>query len=565
MAVEFFAISSDGTAVADLKREELALKVSGRLRAIQTLQWIPMAEPTGLDLKPAVALPDPFGTNVLATDGRAVVLVLDDDSFSPGREGPLRGAVTAFLAGLSPRDRVALVTMPYGGLKVDFTAEHTRVARALSRIVGQGSRDQTGSDLACRSRLTLQALAGLLDSLAGGQGPTTILFVSSGLAAPRRDAAMALGPGMCELTTDHFAQVAAAASAARAHFYVVQPEDVLVQPSAALETIAGAGFRGSDNPLAGLEHLAGVTGGQQLPLLSARESNLSRVGRETTGYYLITFNPEPDERNGNRHVVDLRAARDGVAIRARPTITIPRRDGRTVRTKAAPRDMLREARVFRDLPLRAIAYASLNATGDKAVKILTAAEAVDPSVKLTAAAAGLFDANGRLTAQWTANADDLAATPAIAALVVPAGTYRLRVAATDAAGRGGTADYEVSAELTRLGALAISGLVLGLSRNGTFAPRLQFGAEPVGIGYLEIYGDVAEGQLSVTLEIAMSLSGPPLVRIPAAINATSDSARRMVTAAIPVGALPAGDFIIRAIVTAGADSVRVTRTLRKAP
>ena len=46
----------------------------------------------------------------------------------------------------------------------------------------------------------------------------------------------------------------------RASFYVVQPEDLMIKPSAnQIETIAGVGFRGSDNPLEGIEHLAGVT------------------------------------------------------------------------------------------------------------------------------------------------------------------------------------------------------------------------------------------------------------------------------------------------------------------
>ena len=60
---------------------------------------------------------------------------------------------------------------------------------------------------------------------------------------------------------------------------------------------------------------------------------------------------------------------------------------------------------FRDLPAAGDCLCTLNAPGEPAVKVLTAVEAVDSSTKLAAAAAGLFDANGKLTAQWTANAE----------------------------------------------------------------------------------------------------------------------------------------------------------------
>ena len=312
--------------------------------------------------------------------------------------------------------------MPYGGLKVDFTTEHQRIAVALSRIVGQAAVDQSGRDLACRTRLTLQALTGFLDGLAGTTGPTTMVFVSSGLAAPRRDAAMALAPGMCELTTDHFAQVAAAASAARAHFYVVLAENVVIAPVArGREHSPAPGSPDRTTRSRASSISPGSPAGVSCRCRPQRENNLSRIARETGGYYLLTFDPEPPSETGTVTPSICASPREGVSLRARPAVTIPRRDRRPVRARA-PREMLREARAFRDLPLRAIAYASQNAPGDKAIKILTAVEAVESSATLTAAAAGLFDASGTLAAQWTANAEDLAATPVMAALVVPPGT-----------------------------------------------------------------------------------------------------------------------------------------------
>src|SRR4029450_1341887 len=87
----------------------------------------------------------------------------------------------------------------------------------------------------------------------------------TGLAGPRRDAPVTLAPGMCELNKDKFEQVAVAAARARANVYVIQPDDA-AQRTTQTENVAGFGFTGSDNPLEGLENLAGVTGGGRVHL-----------------------------------------------------------------------------------------------------------------------------------------------------------------------------------------------------------------------------------------------------------------------------------------------------------
>lgn len=572
MAIEFFALTRDGRPVADVRDGQLTLKVDGRPRRVESLQWVaPDPTPTRADLAAPTPLPPPFGSNILDSQ-RAIVLVLDDDSFRPGRERPLREAAGEFLVELPANDRVALATVPYGGLKVDFTTDRRRITQALSQIVGQATPGQTGSQLACRTRDTLNSLTGLLGSLRGGQGPTTVVFFSSALAGPRRDAPVTLAPGACELTHEHFRRVAEAAAVVRAHFYLMQPDEVaLPSVSASVENIAGAGFTGSDNPMEGLEHLAGVTGGQQIQLTSARESGLRRVARETSGYYVLRFTAERSDRNGAAHAVDIRIAREDVVVHARPAVFIANAQG----GKAAitPRAMLRDAKVFRDLPLRAIAYVSENAPdlaaerrpGNVApsLKILALVEAVDPSVRLASAAAGLFDAKGSLTAQWTANSEELAANPVMTALVVSPGTYRLRMTAVSVAGLAGSADYEVVAELATSGPLRISSLVLGIAR-GAFRPMLQFSTQPVATAYLEIYGASSGTAATVAVELANSVDGPPLLTLPGAIAETPEPNRRIATAAIPVGGLPPGDYAVRAIVSVpGQPAGRVVRTLRK--
>jgi VWFA-related protein len=568
IAVDFYAISADGLPVGGLKAEDVQLKIDGRMRPVKWLEWIPVAEPPGnAATAPPSPIPAPYASNAERDAGRSFILAIENESFRPGRERPLREAVERFLAALSPRDRVGLVTMPYGGFRVQPTNDLAKVRAELAKVGGQGSSNESGSEMACRTRRTLESLVGLVSGLAVSEAPTNVLFVTSGMAGPRRDASIALAPGMCELTVDIFNQVGAAAGAARSMFYVIQPEDLMVKPGQSVsESIAGAGFKGSDNPLEGIEHLAGVTGAQRLHLAATGETTLVRIARETAAYYMLGFEVQQGDRNNASRQIDVRVGREGVSVRARPSVTIPKIDTRpTAKPQAVtPRTMLREGRAFRDLPLRGVGYVSHNPEDGK-IKVVCLMEPTEAAVQLTAASAGLYDEGGRLVAQWTADSKALTGPTVMGALVASKpGTYRLRLAATDGAGRSGATDYEVLAEVPTAGPLKVSSLVLGVSRGG-FVPRLLFGNEPVALGYFDLYGKVEAG-VTATAEISRSVDGPALsAAIPAALRAVSGEERSIATVALAIGALPPGDYVVRVTVTVpGHPPARLVRTLRKA-
>jgi len=71
--------------------------------------------------------------------------------------------------------------------------------------------------------------------------------------------------------------------------------------------------------------------------------------------------------------------------------------------------------------------------------------------------------------------------------------------------------------------------------------------------------------LSVNVEIGETLDGPPLGRIATQVSQSEeDPERYVVTAAIPIGGLQAGDFLVRAVINIdGKPAGRVMRTLRK--
>jgi hypothetical protein len=559
LVIDFVAVASGtGLPVTDLTPGEVTIRLNGRVRPIQSLRLMRVA---GLADAPAApdpgALPPPYGASSRSTlhVARNLILVLDNDSFRVGTEPPLREAVNGLLAELGPRDRVMLLTLPYGGPMVPFTRDHGRVRAAIASFVGQRLETETGSDMACRTRRLLESLSGLLYSITPSETPTSVVLLSAAMASPRRDAPMGFAPGMCELETRTFVEVATAAAAARATFYVVHQDDLrratIVQ-----------GPLGSDNPLEGIEHLAGVTGALRLSIAGAGRAALAQIARDTSAYYLAEIEPERSDLEGETQRLSVRVSRPGVDVRARPMISFAPPPALAAR-RAVPtvHQLLFATEEFADLPMRVTGFTMLG-EGDDFLKVVGVAETADPAAVLATAAMALIEPDGRVVAQ--ASAADAAELPLALGMAVPPGMYRLRVAATDTRGRYGTADVDIVAALTPVGPLQLSALMLGLPRPEGLMPRLEFADDPLALASFEIYGVPAEGmRLSAVLEIARTLDGPAIVSNQLAIE-RADANRLVATGAIPLGALPAGDYIARGIIgIEGGPSGMVVRTLRK--
>lgn len=558
ISVQFAAVSADGTPVTDLRPEEVSIRIGGKARPVRSLLLVTI-DGSRRDSAELIVVPSPFGTNSLTSAGRTVVMAIDEYSFRPGREGPLRQATDALIAGLDAADRVALVTLPFGGIKLPFTADHQRLRLAVSQVVGQAPATETGSEMACRTRRTLEALIAFFNTLGIREESMTMIFVTAALAAPRRDAVSALAPGMCELSENLFSRVAIAAGAARARFYVVRPGDAPDRGS----SVQRESNIGSDNPSAGMEHLVGVTGGKLLALTGSTGTALDRILRETSAYYLATVDTQPNDYNGRTQQLAVRVSRSGTELRSHPHITLANDPATGTLSRPSLRDMLSTLRIFRALPLRAAAFPALAAEGQN-IRVVALIEAVEPGVKLESVGAALFTDEGKVVAQWNASAAELQRTPVMGAMSAPPGAYRLRVAAIDSTGRSGTADHPMTAEIVQSGPLKLSSLVLGLSRGGTFTPRLQFTTEPLAIAYVELEGAPAGARVSAVLEVSQTLNGPALVSVPLAIESAPGN-RYAATGSVPLGALPAGDYVVRAMIgLEGHPMTRVVRTIRKA-
>ena len=563
VAIDFFAVGADGP-VFDLRADELTLKVDGRTRPIRSLRYVafPTPDPVGSVVDPRPPLEPPYGTNLAEDVGRWVAIVVDDESIRPGAEKNVMNGAVRLVNSLSPRDQVSYITMPHGGLEVPFTDDRQKIVAALRRFLGRGSRETSEQDRSCRSRLVLNGMRDLLRSMAPLEGPKVVVLLSSGLLNPRRDAALTAPPGPCEIRVDDFQEVRNAAALARGYVYVAQPDDLHVESAlSSLTDRTLSRFSAADKDRAGLESLAGATAGEFFRIVGPDDQSLPRIARDTAGYYVATFDPEDRERNGFAHRVDLGVGRDGVRVRTRPDVVIPRPG--PSRSSSDVKTMLRAHALYRALPLRVVAYTSAG-EGDK-VKVMAVVEPVERGVRLASAVFGLFDSRDQLTAQWTANNRELANVPLVTAGEATPGPYRLRVAAIDTTGRQGSAEYGLLARLSDANPVTLSSMAVGTSRDGSFMPKLLFGTDQAAVVYFEIYGKVPPpGQVTVRLEVAegpedraLGSSSPRIV--------TPSEDRRLIIGAIPIAPLPPGDYTMRAIVSLDGRPVgRIYRTIRKA-
>jgi hypothetical protein len=548
LAVDFIATGPGGAPITDLSASEVTVRLGGKTRPVLAFEYV-QTEATDAPVPDRLA---PFGDNAERRPPRSIVLIVDEDTIRPGRTIGIRDAVQQLLASLAPADRVALVTVPFGGLAVDLTTDHTRVLQAMGSLTAKAMRSESATDAQCRTLTTLGAITDTLLRLSAVENPVTVVFFSSHQASPqsiiRMTGAAPVG-GPCDLRTANFTDLGNATARARARFYIVHAD--LDQRG-----------RGLD----GLEHITGVTGGPLLHLeTGAGRATVTRILAETSGHYVARVARTSSDTVNDVLRVSVSASRAGVAVWRAPQFVITRPDLAASATPTTTLDLMKQARLFRDLPLRITGH-TFRADADGHVKVAVTFESPDATMTLSSAMIGAFDGQGRLVAGVEMSSEALTRRPVVAALSVPRGAYRLRVAGLESTGRAGSAEVDLEAGLTLVGSLHVSSLLVGLSRGGDFVPAMEFRDEPTAFGMLELYGAPAAvaAPTRVVFEIATTAAEPAILTMPGLVEMTPDATRAVVTTVLPIADLAPGDYVVRAIIMPeGQPSGRVLRALRK--
>jgi hypothetical protein len=164
--------------------------------------------------------------------------------------------------------------------------------------------------------------------------------------------------------------------------------------------------------------------------------------------------------------------------------------------------------------------------------------------------------------------DQLAVTGREADVITAAqlspGRYRLRVAVTDAAGRGGSLEMPLSVGLRAGGPIQFSDLFVGhLGNRFTPATEATRGA-PMG-ALIELYAADASTFAGVTVEFELRRSGTEaiLAHSAARITATDLPGRRIADAAIEVAHIDPGAHTVSALISLGGAVIgKVSRAIQ---
>jgi hypothetical protein len=549
--IDFQAITEDGRPVTNLEPADVTIRIAGRPREVQSLDLVEVAAGEPGPVGPAKP---PFATNASAAGGRTLLLVVDDDSMELGREQGFKRALGSILDGLTPGDRVGLYSVRRtGGVNIAPTTEHVAVRKAVDALQGQGGKENI-QDFRCRTVLVLQQLQSIIEG-ATGSTPTTIAFFSAAMMQPSDEVVQLKFEGdsdLCRLAPRNFEVLSAAVAGSRAQVYVVHvPEGTT---------------RGLTESAHGIESVSGVVGADTLRLTGDGEVLVRRILGETAAYYVATVPADPSDKSATPQRMEVRVNRDGVKVRARANITPIRLAGAAPAGRGArtsPRDMIRTADAFRDLPLRAAAYEARNP--DDKIRLVVLFEPDGAPAEISSAMIGLYSPEGKLIAQWSSQDADLASMPARAALVAPPGDYRMRVAAVDSNGRSGAVDQQVQAKLDTAGPITMSSPLLGPApASGGFAPKLLFTPDDNAVvSYVELYSVPKGANVTATLELAPSEDAPALGTTDAQVRPGGANAL-IVVGGFSIETLEPGDYAVRTVISVDGKPVgRAVSTMRK--
>lgn len=484
VTVDVTVVDGGGRLVDSLAAADFRLEVDGAPRRVLSADYVPYrtadAAAAASDAAAAVS-------NEEAATGRVILLAVDQGNIRRTEGRVALRAAGAFLDTLDRADRVAAVALDEVRA-IRFTSDHAAVRRALSGLTGravdmagehnlgiaealavadgnrsrldqvvlrecgeplgrlqnlarmagsEGLRDPCPTHLEQQARMlahsarsqgaqSLDALKRLLQRLADLEGPKTLVLLSEGLIAE---------PQLVDMT-----DVAVLAQQARASIYVLQLDSPLTDAAATrLSPTLGDDFRVRAD---GLARVAGAGGGALHQLVGGDPAPFARLLRELAGYYLLAFEVAPSDRDGRPHRIDVRVARPGVAVRARPAFRAapaptapPSIENRLVQ-------LLRAPRLATELPLRVAAVNGLS-PGGAAIRSLIVVEAGTTDDDATYAAV-IVDDKGLVVTSSTARSTT--GRHVFPAALAP-GRYLLRAAAIGVTGREGTVERVLDARL----------------------------------------------------------------------------------------------------------------------
>ncbi|MEO5818996.1 MAG: VWA domain-containing protein [Vicinamibacteraceae bacterium] len=588
VVVEATVLDRKGVVVTGLGPADFKVEISGKPREVLSADLVEYGT-ASKDTSPDAAPPDlEITTNEPKENGRVILLVIDQASLGSETRSVIDSAKRWALA-LGPKDLLGLLTYPVPGPSVDFTADHSKIADALSKVVGIGvqappfqqynisiweairmdaqdlfvrgdviGRECRANQQLCPTEVEMQVKTMVLDAQAQTQpvlrslratmrglakvpGPKHAVLLSSGWAMSERDASTEMG------------WVAADAARANVTIHTFTAEMWALAASRSRPSMRSI----EDRTLLmnNVEMLASLTGGRSVRLAGQADTAFASLTAGLSGYYRLGVHALPDDLDGKDHRISLKLTRPGAIVASyrrvlsgqRAEAATPPQDPET-----ALRAALKGGPLQTGVELRATSYV-LHATASHSrdLRVVAVGDVGRAAAGTAKAVAALYDLDGKPVTAMENAVEITAGVPGTLSveLTAPPGTYVLRVAVRDADGKIGSLERLVDARWKKTGGIETPGLVLfRADRAVRGAPRPIFDhvttADDV-IAQVALSGPATEKKTQVVFEVTKAGGTSPLVRRAARIAQTTGGTT-VAQETLPASMLPPGRYTLSA-------------------
>jgi VWFA-related protein len=402
------------------------------------------------------------------------------------------------------------------------------------------------------SMSSLTSLREALSTLARVPGDKIVVLISGGWPLDDRE------------VTSLMSTVAADAVAARATLHTIFVPSTSF--SASRRTISVTPSQDHYLQVWPLETLSSMTGGASYRAEVGAESAFERLGRELSGFYRIGVEKLPMDGDGKTRRMKVQVPRGSVTVRARAIFDAPNYEDRDWAARIS--GALESPVPSTGLGLRVTNYLASASETDGRINVVLAGEASRLQPGEASFQVVVRDLTGKkiLTGEKPLGDATADALPFSANIPLAPGSYIIRIAVMDSAGRVGSIDHRVDARPTPIGALSVAGPLLVRVPPGEAAePRFALDGvrqdERLALE-VDLEGESAGlAGANVTFEIATTADGPALFHRTSGLTPGPRAGAMLAQVAAEMRLLPPGSYVARAkIASDGGPLGEVQRT-----
>ena len=397
---------------------------------------------------------------------------------------------------------------------------------------------------------SLTSLRNLLASLARVRGDKTVILISGGWPLDEREETTILAP------------IAAEAAAARVTFFTLfAPPSLFTADRRVMSSTPSRDQYLHSGPL---ETLAGMTGGGSFRVDVDAQSAFDRLGRELAGYYRIGVEKDPSDQSGKARRMKVQVSRSAVTVRAREIFDVRTYEDRDWAARMA--SALEAPVPATSVGLRVTSYLAADTDDPSRLKLVLTGEATRLQRGEATFQVLVRDLEGKriLSGEQPLGEVTGDSLPFSTHIPVSPGTYIVRIAVMDSAGRVGSVDHRTDARRVPLGALSAAGpLLVRVPMGGEGEPRFALdGVRQDERLALELGLEGDSGHVAgadVTFEIAATAEGPALVHAAGVLSPGPHDGSVVAQAVADMRVLPPGLYVARAKVKSGGQAMGEVR------